>query len=94
MSQVLPSQILGWFCDDINCPKFSFSDRIRLVDFLIRRVDGKQLIIYSLKQVIEEKELLGSVAQIFDMINDVLAIYHAERMYVILGIQTANNRKS
>jgi len=36
----------------------------------------------ALRQLIEEKELLGTVSHIFDMLNDVLAVYNQEQLYV------------
>jgi hypothetical protein len=58
----------------------SFSDRIKLIDFLLRRTGSKDLLIGALKQMLEERESLFSITQIFDAINDVLLQYTSEQL--------------
>lgn len=63
----------------------SFSDRIKLVDFLVRRSGAKEMVLQTLRQMIEEKEPLITVAQIFDMLNDILLAHTAEQQKIAAG---------
>jgi hypothetical protein len=47
----------------------SFSKRDRLVEFLIRRVDGRPVLLPLIKTMIEEQDPLASIARTFDLIN-------------------------
>eukprot|EP01122_Echinamoeba_exundans_P004169 TRINITY_DN14182_c0_g1_i1.p1 TRINITY_DN14182_c0_g1~~TRINITY_DN14182_c0_g1_i1.p1 ORF type:complete len:758 (+),score=141.94 TRINITY_DN14182_c0_g1_i1:36-2276(+) len=63
----------------------SFSDRIKLVDFLVRRSGAKEMVLQALRQMIEEKEPLITIAQIFDMLNDILLAHTAEQSRIAAG---------
>jgi hypothetical protein len=63
----------------------SFSDRIKLVDFLVRRSGAKDMVLQALRQMIEEKEPLITIAQIFDMLNDILLAHTAEQNRIAAG---------
>ncbi len=53
----------------------SFSDRVRLVDFLIRREHSQELLLENLRSALLEHESLTALAAIFDLINRVLATH-------------------
>ncbi len=50
-----------------------FPDKKKLVDFLMKRVNSKQLLLQVLKNMIEECESLAIISEIFDMLNMVLS---------------------
>uniref|UniRef100_A0A6B2KYX7 Uncharacterized protein n=1 Tax=Arcella intermedia TaxID=1963864 RepID=A0A6B2KYX7_9EUKA len=52
----------------------SFSDRVKLADFLIRRVNSKELILKTIQNAIVEKESLTVLGAIFEMLSRVLAM--------------------
>eukprot|EP01130_Rhizamoeba_saxonica_P017512 TRINITY_DN8507_c0_g1_i3.p1 TRINITY_DN8507_c0_g1~~TRINITY_DN8507_c0_g1_i3.p1 ORF type:complete len:488 (-),score=102.44 TRINITY_DN8507_c0_g1_i3:23-1486(-) len=56
----------------------SFSDRHRLVEFLLRRDNSKRLLLDVLTQSILEKESLNVLSQIFDMLNRILTTHYSE----------------
>jgi hypothetical protein len=47
----------------------SFSKRDRLVEFLIRRLDGRPVLLPLIKTMIEEQDPLASIARTFDLVN-------------------------
>lgn len=59
-----------WEVDvDLAKVSVSFSKRDRLVEFLIRRVDGRPVLLPLIKTMIEEQDPLASIARTFDLIN-------------------------
>jgi len=47
----------------------SFSNRVKLVDFLLRRVGSKQHLIKVLCTLVESREVLEVIAKVFDLLN-------------------------
>ena len=53
----------------------SFQDKIRLIDFLLRRANSKLLILEVLRGVIEDGAPLSELARIFDKFNAILQAF-------------------
>jgi len=51
----------------------SFYDKIRLVDFLLRRSFSKFVLLKVLKNLIQENETLSMISTVFDKLNQILA---------------------
>jgi hypothetical protein len=49
-----------------------FADKKKLVDFLMKRSHSLQLVLSTLRNLIEECESLSIISEIFDMLNYVL----------------------
>lgn len=47
----------------------SFADKRKLVDFLLRRANATPILLRSLKNIIEDCESLGTISEIFDLLN-------------------------
>lgn len=56
----------------------SFSDRSKLVDFLLRRDHSQEILLRTLRSALVERESLSVFASIFDMLNRVLAAHIAQ----------------
>ena len=57
---------------DLEAIAMTFPDRVRLIDFLLRRSGSKQLLLRVLKMVIEEGASVSTLAKIFDKLNIIL----------------------
>eukprot|EP01121_Diplochlamys_sp_Union-15-3_P008527 TRINITY_DN2264_c0_g2_i1.p1 TRINITY_DN2264_c0_g2~~TRINITY_DN2264_c0_g2_i1.p1 ORF type:complete len:638 (-),score=93.50 TRINITY_DN2264_c0_g2_i1:4-1917(-) len=80
---ILPSFIVdiqnGYLWDiNINLDCVSLNDRVKLVDFLLRRTNSKNLLLDVIRMVVQEGEELTVIASIFDRLNRVLA-QHLEK---------------
>eukprot|EP00028_Trichosphaerium_sp_Am-I-7-wt_P003765 CAMPEP_0168539868 /NCGR_PEP_ID=MMETSP0405-20121227/22105_1 /TAXON_ID=498012 /ORGANISM="Trichosphaerium sp, Strain Am-I-7 wt" /LENGTH=410 /DNA_ID=CAMNT_0008569555 /DNA_START=563 /DNA_END=1792 /DNA_ORIENTATION=+ len=65
-----------WQLDmDLKFIAISFSDRYKLVNFLLRRENSKRQLIDVLRMIIQQGEELRVITTIFDTLNGVLASY-------------------
>lgn len=66
----------------------SFSDRSKLVDFLLRRDHSQEILLRTLRSALMERESLSVFASVFDMLNRVLAAHTAQQ---VSSTRIANN---
>jgi len=58
---------------NLEAISFSFSEKTKLIDFLMRRSNSKALILKVMKGLLEDTERLAVISAIFDQLNVVLA---------------------
>eukprot|EP01128_Nolandella_sp_AFSM9_P005846 TRINITY_DN2910_c0_g1_i1.p1 TRINITY_DN2910_c0_g1~~TRINITY_DN2910_c0_g1_i1.p1 ORF type:complete len:805 (+),score=138.20 TRINITY_DN2910_c0_g1_i1:28-2415(+) len=67
---------IAWHLElDLRSIAASFSQRDKLVDFLLRRDDAQQLLLKTLRLALLERESLTVLGRIFDMLNRPLAAH-------------------
>jgi len=57
----------------------SLGDKVKLVDFLLRRTNSKTILMEVLRAVVEQGEELSVIAAIFDKLNNVLAAHEEKQ---------------
>lgn len=66
----------------------SFSDRKKLVNFLLKRTNCKALLLKVLKNIIDDCEAVQILADIFDLLNEVLS--SVQRFKIIIKFSLSN----